>query len=85
MTDYAAVLVRRHPGRVWTLNGDNYDGLVMLDDGTKPSKKSLDDAWPSVRAEIEAEQQAKLDARASALSKLSALGLTDEEIAALLP
>lgn len=84
MTDFAAVLVRRHAGRQWTLNGDDYEGLTMLDGGTKPSKKSLDDAWPSVEAEIAAERQAKIDAHFSALAKLAALGLTDDEIAALL-
>lgn len=33
--------------------------------------------------EIEAKRQAKADARQSALAKLAALGLTEEEIAAL--
>jgi hypothetical protein len=33
--------------------------------------------------EIEAKRQAKADARLSALAKLAALGLTEEEIAAL--
>jgi len=84
MTDYAAVLLRRHAGREWTLNGDNYEGLTILDGGAKPTKKSLDDAWPDVQAEIAAERQAKIDAHNSALAKLSALGLTEAEIAALL-
>jgi DNA-binding NarL/FixJ family response regulator len=83
MTDYAAVLTRRHPGREWKLEGDDYAGLTMLDDGEKPSKKSLDDAWLEVQAEIAAEAAAKTAARQSALAKLAALGLTDEEIAAL--
>ncbi len=34
---------------------------------------------------IEAEQQAKEDAKASAMAKLKVLGLTDEEISSLLP
>ena len=34
---------------------------------------------------LEAEQQAKEAARESAMSKLKALGLTDDEIAALVP
>jgi hypothetical protein len=83
MTDYAAVLSRRHAGREWTLNGDNYDGLTMLDGGSKPTKKSLDDAWADVQAEIAADAAAKAAARASALAKLADLGLTDDEIAAL--
>jgi hypothetical protein len=84
MTDYALVLSRRHAGREWKLEGDDYAGLTMLDDGDKPTKKSLDDAWPEVQAEIAAEAAAKAAARESALSKLAALGLTDEEISALI-
>jgi hypothetical protein len=83
MTDYAAVLTRRHAGRIWSLNGNEYNQLVMLDDGETPSKTSLDAAWPAVQAEIAAEQNAQVAARASALAKLSALGLTDDEISAL--
>jgi len=83
MIDYAAVLLRRHKGREWQLNGDDYEGLVMLDNGKKPSKKELEDAWPEVQAEIAAEAAQRIQARASALGKLAALGLTSEEIAAL--
>jgi hypothetical protein len=83
MTDYVAVLRYRHKGREWKLEGDEYEGLTMLDGGPKPSKKSLDDAWPEVQAEIAAEAAARAAARESALSKLAALGLTDAEIAAL--
>jgi len=35
------------------------------------------------QAEVEAQAQAKIEARQSALAKLAALGLTEEEIAAL--
>jgi DNA-binding NarL/FixJ family response regulator len=35
------------------------------------------------QAQVEAEAQAKIDARQSAVAKLAALGLTEEEIAAL--
>jgi hypothetical protein len=83
MTDYAAVMSRRHAGRIWMLNGNEYNQLVMLDDGETPSKTSLDAAWPAVKAEIEAENDAQASARASALAKLSALGLTDAEITSL--
>lgn len=39
--------------------------------------------WAAEQAQRDADEQAKRDARASALAKLAALGLTDEEIAAL--
>jgi hypothetical protein len=84
MTDYAAVLSRRHADRQWALNGDNYEGLTMLDDGSKPTQKSLDDAWPDVQAEIAAEHETQTAARASAFAKLADLGLTEAEIAALI-
>ena len=40
-------------------------------------------AWEAMEAERIAKEQAKAEAEASAISKLSALGLTAEEIAAL--
>jgi hypothetical protein len=78
--DYAAILTRKYPGNEWTLNGDNYEGLTWLSDTPKPTKKALEAHWPTVTAEIEAEKQAKLDAKASAVAKLQALGLTVDEV-----
>jgi len=83
MTDYAAVLTRRHAGRQWKLEGDDYEGLTMLDDGDKPSQKSLDDAWPKVKNEIETEEAIRKAASESGRAKLAALGLTEAEINAL--
>jgi hypothetical protein len=83
VTDYAAVLIQKHAGREWTLNANDYDQLVMLDGGPKPSKASLDAAWPEVQAEITAAADAQTAARTSARTKLAALGLTEAEINAL--
>jgi hypothetical protein len=55
----------------------------MLDGGNKPTQKELDDAWPDVQAEIAADAAAKVAARASALTKLADLGLTEAEVAAI--
>jgi len=52
MTDYAAVLAAIRPGSQWSLDGDDYAGLTWLDDSPKPTKKTLDDAWPQVQADI---------------------------------
>jgi len=49
MTDYAAVLTRNYAGSEWSLNGDDYAGLTWLSDTSKPSKATLDAAWPEVR------------------------------------
>ena len=55
MTDYAAVL-SLHPdyaGREWSLNGDSYDGLTILDGGPVPSQSELDGKWPTVQYQRE--------------------------------
>ena len=49
MTDYVAVLTRNYPGAEWSLNGDDYAGLVWLSDSAKPTQAELDAAWPAVR------------------------------------
>ena len=49
MTDYAAVLTRQYPDAAWSLNGDDYSGLVWLDGTAKPSQATLDAAWPAVQ------------------------------------
>jgi hypothetical protein len=66
------------------MNANDYDQLVMLDGGNKPSRKSLEDAWPEVAEELAALADSRAAAKASALSKLAALGLSEAEVAALL-
>jgi hypothetical protein len=78
--DIVKILTEKFTGSEWTLDGDDYDGLTWLSDTPKPTKKQLEDFWPSVQAELAAKEQAKIDARASAISKLQALGLTVQEV-----
>lgn len=61
MTDYAAVLTAIRPGTIWTLDGDEYDGLTWLDDSPKPTQAELDAAWPQVEwdAQYAQAQQAR--------------------------
>ena len=47
--DISHILSDKYPGAEWTLNGDDYEGLVWLDDSPKPTKKALEDAWPTVQ------------------------------------
>lgn len=49
MTNYSAVLVERYADKKWRLVGDDYSGLTWQDESPKPTKKTLDDAWPAVR------------------------------------
>ena len=80
--DIAQILSRKFEGAEWTLDGDDYTGLTWLSDTPKPSKKTLEGLWAEVQAEIAEEAQAKLDAKASAIGKLEALGLTVDEVSA---
>jgi hypothetical protein len=82
MIDYTKVLIRKYPNTLWTLNGDEYSGLTWLDEAVeKPSKKQLEDLWPTVEVEIETEIADKEITRAAVLEKL---GVTSEELALLL-
>ena len=80
MIDYAEILTRKYIGSEWTLSNDNYNGLTWLSDTPKPTEEELSALWTDVQAEIAAEAQAKVDAKASAVAKLQALGLTVEEV-----
>jgi len=54
MVDYAAVLTRKYPDCLWSLNGNDYSGLSW--DGSnavqKPTKASLEAAWDAVRDDL---------------------------------
>jgi len=72
MTDYPAVLAAIRPGAAWTLDGDDYAGLTWLDESPKPTKKTLDDAWPQVQYErayaaVEAQRRARYQAETDGL------------------
>jgi hypothetical protein len=81
--DIPKILTSKYPNSLWTLDGDNYEGLTWLSETPKPTLEQLTKAWTKVASEIKAEAEAKVAARASALAKLADLGLTAEEIAAL--
>jgi hypothetical protein len=83
MIDYTLILTTKYPDSLWTLDGDNYDGLTWVSDTPKPSKATLDALWNEVQDLIAAEAQAKIDAKAAAQAKLAVLGLTVEDLQAL--
>jgi hypothetical protein len=76
----AAILSIKYLDSEWNLDGDDYAGLTWLSDSPKPTKKQLEDLWPEVQAQLAAKAQAEIDAKASAISKLQALGLTVDEV-----
>ena len=84
MINYTQILSVNYVGSEWTLNGDSYDGLTWLSDTPKPTQAELDALWESTQAALAAKEQAAIDTKASALAKLAALGLTQDEVKALL-
>ena len=83
MIDYAQILIQNYVGKQWTLDGDSYDGLTWLDETPKPTQSELDALWESTQATVADKTQAIIDTKASALAKLAALGLTEDEVKAL--
>jgi DNA-binding NarL/FixJ family response regulator len=81
--DIAAILTNKFIGSEWTLNGDNYEGLTWLSETKKPTLEELENLWEEVEGELQAQADAKVATRESALAKLAAIGLTPEEIASL--
>ena len=81
MISYTAILNKKYAGSQWTLNGDDYEGLVWLSDTDKPTKKELDDLWPKVQSEMAAEIETKAAHKAALLNRL---GITEAEAKLLL-
>ena len=83
MIDYTLILSNNYVGSQWTLNDNSYDTLTWLSDTPKPTQAELDALWESTKAQVAAKVQAAKDVKASALAKLAALGLTQDEVKAL--
>jgi hypothetical protein len=70
-----------------SMSGDDISAVdtIVWENGTQPiNKQDILDLVPECLAEIEAEEQAKIDNKQSALNKLKALGLSDAEIKAII-
>jgi hypothetical protein len=72
MVDYAAVLTAIRPNSLWSMVNNDYSTLDWQSDDPKPTKKTLDDAWPQVQyerefARIKAERRARYAAETDGL------------------
>ena len=83
MIDYSQILTTNFANKQWALSGNSYDGLNWLDSSPKPTQSELDALWESTQATVAAKAQAVIDTKASALAKLTALGLSEDEVKAL--
>jgi hypothetical protein len=78
--DLAIILTKKFSESEWVLDGNDYSGLTWLSEDEQPTESDLEALWSEVSSDIEAENQAKIDAKSSAITKLQALGLTVEEV-----
>jgi len=84
MRDLTKAIISLYPTAFWELHGDDYSGLVWKsEDVEKPSEEELFAECDRLKEQAEIDAQAKINARQSALNKLMALGLTEEEALAL--
>ena len=83
MLDYSLILAINYVGKQWSLSGNSYDGLIWHDESPKPTQAELDALWESTQVQVQSKEQAAKDAKESALAKLTALGLSEDEVKAL--
>jgi hypothetical protein len=83
MIDYSLILITNYPNKQWILTGYDYNGLDWHDESPKPTQAELDALWEFTQAKVLADKQTAESHRQSAINKLKALGLTDDEVAAL--
>jgi len=72
-----------NPSAQASMSGSDISALdtIIWENGTQPiNKQAILDLVPTCLAEIEAEEQAKIDNKNNALSKLQALGLSEAEV-----
>ena len=85
MITTADAIISLRPGVEWSMNGDDVEGVTWHTPDVQPltSKQVAAEVKRLEQAEID-EAAAKAAARESAQAKLAALGLTADEVAALL-
>ena len=84
MIDYSLVLTVNYPNTQWAFdNIFDYATLAWHDTSVKPTQAELDALWESTQATVAAKIQNAIYTKASALAKLAALGLSEDEVKAL--
>jgi hypothetical protein len=84
MITTAQAIVSLRPGVEWTMNDDDVEGITWHTEGVQPlTVKEVAAEVKRLEKAAADEAAAKETAKASALAKLEALGLTADEAAAI--
>ena len=77
------VLTMLCPDSEWTIYGDDYKSIIWHNDKIAITKKQFEDGFAQFDAWKAQQDAAQIAAKAAAQAKLSALGLTVEDLQAL--
>ena len=77
-------ILKINPNAVVTVHGRDINNIVWENGTTPIPVADIEAQIPTVEAEIEADEQAAIDKKASGKQKLKDLGLDDAEIKALM-
>jgi len=77
-------ILKINPNAEVSVSGNDINTIVWENGTTPISKSDIEAQIPIVEAEIAAEAQAKIDKKASGKQKLLDLGLSEEEVKALI-
>ena len=80
----ADAIKKINPNAQYTYQEEDIDSIKWLNGTTPISKEDIEAIIPTVKAEIEQEKQDAIDKKASGKQKLLDLGLTEEEVKALI-
>jgi len=72
------------PNAQCVVNNNSYENIIWHDERALPSKETVDTEFAKLQAEETSKQEEQSSVKASALAKLAALGLTQDEVKSLL-
>jgi hypothetical protein len=77
-------ILKINPNAQFTVNADDINQITWLEGTTPISKEDIQAQIPTVETEIEQEKQDAINKKASGKQQLLDLGLTEEEVKALI-
>jgi hypothetical protein len=84
MISTAQAVMSLRPGAEWSMNGDDVEGIIWHTEGVQPlTAKEVAAEVKRLEKAAADEAEAREAAKASALAKLEALGLTADEAQAI--
>ena len=83
MANGGEVLEMLCPGKVWTIYGDDYDSIIWENETPLITKTQFEAGFAQYDAWLVEQEAVYVNAKAAAQAKLTALGLTTDDLKAL--